>query len=122
MYKKILFASVLLISLSAGKAKAQEAGGQDTLTLYRKQIDSLDKEIINLLGERMKAAKAIGVYKLAHKMEIVQSARFSEVLQNAIRYGNEQGLSADFIKALYNNVHEESVRQQRSLQPAGAKP
>ena len=118
MNKKIFLASIVLISIMTGKANAQDTGRQDTLLTYRQRIDSLDKKIIGLLGERMKAARAIGVYKLTHKIEIVQSSRFREVLQNAIHYGNEQGLSDDFIKALYNDVHEESVRQQKTLQPA----
>ena len=118
MGKKILFAMGILFSLFFGKAKAQaqDAARKDTMTYYRKQIDTLDKQIIDLMGERMKAARAIGIYKMDHQMGVVQSARFEEVLQNAIRRGKEQELSEEFIRALYNDVHKESVRQQEVLQ------
>ena len=111
MCKKIFFSAGLLLSLLAGKAQTV-----DTLGYYRKQIDTLDKQIIDLLGERMKAARAIGIYKLDHHIGVVQSARFEEVLNNAIRRGKDRQLSEAFIRALYNDVHAESVKQQEALQ------
>jgi len=116
MGKKILISMSILCSLFLGNVKAQDAVRKDTMTYYRKQIDTLDKQIIDLLGQRMKAARAIGIYKMDHQMGVVQSARFEEVLRNAIRRGKEQQLSEEFIRALYNDVHTESVRQQETLQ------
>ena len=63
-----------------------------------------------------KAARAIGIYKMDHQIGVVQSARFEEVLQNAIRRGQGQQLSEEFVRALYNDVHKESVHQQEVLQ------
>ena len=64
----------------------------------------------------MKAARAIGIYKLDHQIGVVQSARFEEVLQHAIQRGKERQLSEAFIRALYNDVHQESIHQQEVLQ------
>ena len=86
------------------------------MSYYRSQIDTLDKQIIDLLGERMKAARAIGIYKMDHQIGVVQSARFEEVLQQAINRGKERQLSEEFVRTLYNDVHKESVRQQEVLQ------
>jgi chorismate mutase len=116
MHKKIVFSMGILLSLFFGKAKAQDAVRQDTLGYYRKQIDTLDQQIIDLLGERMKAARAIGIYKLDHQIGVVQSARFEEVLQHAIQRGKERQLSEAFIRALYSDVHQESIHQQEVLQ------
>jgi chorismate mutase len=33
---------------------------------YHRQINTLDKQLIDLLGERMKAARIIGMYKMDH--------------------------------------------------------
>jgi len=102
-----------------GKAQAQTQGSAtpqtDTMTLYRDKIDQLDKQIVQLLGERMEAARAIGTYKMAHKIGVVQSNRFNEVLQRAIAEGKQLQLSEEFIKKLYEDVHAESVRQQEAL-------
>src|SRR5438876_1044613 len=108
MQAKIVFSMGLLCSLFLGTVKAQDVKKQDTLTYYRRQIDTLDKQIIDLLGERMKAARAIGIYKLDHNIGVLQTARFEQVVQSAIKQGNERQLSEEFIRALYNDIHQES--------------
>jgi chorismate mutase len=107
---------VIIAAASFSQAKAQSANPKDTLTYNRAQIDTLDSQIIDLLGKRMAAARAIGIYKIDHHIGVVQSARFEEVLQNAIKHGTSLGLSEEFIRALYNDIHKESIRQQEELQ------
>jgi len=102
--------------ITAGKVSAQDTGNKDTLTYYRAQIDTLDNQIIDLLGRRMAAARAIGIYKMDHKITVVQSARFEEVLLKAIKNGMDRHLSEEFIRALYNDIHKESIHQQEQLQ------
>ena len=67
------------------------------------------------MGQRMEAARAIGVYKMDHKIAVVQSTRFNEVLQQAVAAGKAEGFSEEFVKALYEDLHKESVRQQEAL-------
>ena len=106
---------MLTMGLITAHAQSATTAKQDTLTQFRAKINQLDKDIVHLLGERMEAARVIGAYKVAHKMEVVQSSRFNEVLQKAISQGKEEGLSEEFIKALYEAVHKESIRQQEAL-------
>ena len=103
------------MGMMAETAKTQTAAKPDTLTIFRDKINQLDKQLIQLLGERMEAARAIGAYKLTHKMEVVQSNRFNEVLQQAINNGKAVQLSEEFIRALYEDIHKESIRQQEAL-------
>jgi 4-amino-4-deoxychorismate mutase len=113
MKKGVLLAAML--GLGFAKVQAQTSSKSDTLTVYRAKINELDNQIIKLLGERMEAARAIGIYKQAHHMEVLQSARFNEVLEKAIAEGKQQGLSEEFVKALYEDIHKESIRQQEEL-------
>jgi len=115
MSRNVFIPFSIILLLTAGKVSAQDKSNKDTLTYYRTQIDTLDRQIIDLLGQRMAAARAIGIYKMNHKMDVVQSARFEEVLLNAIKRGNQQQLSEEFIRALYNDIHKESVYQQGQL-------
>ncbi|HJT74161.1 MAG TPA: chorismate mutase [Chitinophaga sp.] len=115
MKKGLIITGMLLAGLVNANAQTQATSKQDTLTTFRGKINQLDKEIVHLLGERMAAARAIGTYKMNHKMEVTQSARFNEVLQKAISQGKEEGLSEEFIKALYEDIHKESIRQQEAL-------
>ncbi|ANH83562.1 hypothetical protein A8C56_23615 [Niabella ginsenosidivorans] len=111
MIKKIIGSVSIILCFYTGKVQAQ-----DTLSYYRKQIDTLDKQLVDLLGQRMKAARAIGIYKMDHKIGVVQSARFEEVLKAAIQQGKTRQLSEEFIRALYNDIHKESIHQQELLQ------
>ena len=115
MKKRSFLTGILVIGLITVKAQQQSASQTDTLTIFRTKINQLDQQIIHLLGERMSAARVIGVYKQAHKMEVLQSNRFNEVLQKAIASGKAEGLSEEFIKALYEEIHKESIRQQEAL-------
>jgi chorismate mutase len=110
-----LFLIFIITAVSFDKASAQSVNAKDTLSFYRAQIDSLDSQIVDLLGKRMSAARAIGMYKIDHHTGVVQSARFDEVLQNAIKHGMDLRLSEDFIRRLYNDIHKESIRQQEEL-------
>ncbi|MFC6101406.1 chorismate mutase [Olivibacter domesticus] len=115
MRKIITITSICVMGIMAARAQDHAVLAQDTMTVYRKKIDKLDKEIIHLLGDRMQAARTIGAYKVKHKVAVVQPDRFNKVLQQAVIEGEKVGLSADFVKKLYEDVHTESVRQEEEL-------
>ena len=119
MHKIIIIFVICFMGITGGvKAQDNAVPPADTMTIYRKKIDELDKKIIQLLGERIEAAKAIGAYKMAHNVAVVQPDRFKKVLQQAISEGQKVGLSAAFIRKLYAAVHAESVRQEEGLKRA----
>ncbi|MDB5111709.1 MAG: chorismate mutase [Mucilaginibacter sp.] len=55
-----------------------------TLENNRKKIDRIDKQLIELIGEREKIVKEIGIYKAKNNMAPLQAARFQQVLNKAI--------------------------------------
>ncbi len=87
-----------------------EINNQQDLDFSRKEIDSLDRQLIKILGERERIAKAIGIYKARNKIPPLQEARFKQVVENAIAAGAAEGLSTDFITELMNAIHKESLR------------
>lgn len=70
------------------------------------------RAIIRLLAKRMRISKEIGVYKKEHNMPILQSPRYSEILEKRSCMGEQMDLSPDFVKEILKEIHEESVRQQ----------
>ena len=61
------------------------------LKTCREEIDAIDQQIIALFEQRMNVAKDVITYKLAHDMEIFQSAREQEVIEkNVNRIRNEE--------------------------------
>lgn len=84
----------------------------ESLDSLRKQIDALDEQLLNLLTKRMRVSREIAQYKKAHDMAVVQTGRYSEILDTRAVQGSLCGMAPDFIKKVFEAVHEESVRQQ----------
>lgn len=78
----------------------------------RKQIDELDNQLIELLAKRMRVCREIGQYKKEHNMTVLQTSRYNEILDKRGAQGVLCGMSSEFIRSVFEEVHEESVRQQ----------
>ena len=85
------------------------------ITQLRKQIDTIDNQLMDLLSKRMRVCREIGQYKKEHNMTVLQTGRYSEILDKRGAQGALCGMSADFVKQVYEHIHEESVRQQLEI-------
>lgn len=86
-----------------------------SLASLRKQIDEIDNELIDLLARRMGISREIGMYKKEHGLTVVQTKRYSEILDKRAAQGALKGIESDCIKKIFESIHEESVRQQINL-------
>lgn len=84
----------------------------ENLSQLRSQIDSIDEQLLELLAKRMRVSREIGVYKKEHNMPVLQSPRYSELLEKRASMGKTMDLSTEFVKEILKEIHEESVRQQ----------
>ena len=87
----------------------------ENLNELRKQIDECDDNLIQELAKRMRVAREIGTYKKEHGMTILQTGRYNEILEKRGSQGALCGMDADFIKKVFEAIHEESVRQQMEI-------
>ena len=87
----------------------------DQLLDLRKEIDKIDNAIIELLAKRMKICRGIGEYKKETGMTIVQTRRYSEILDKRGAQGTLLGVGMECIKEIFENIHKESVRQQMEV-------
>ena len=85
------------------------------INLMRKQIDELDNQLMELLAKRMKVCREIGEYKKEHNMTVLQTSRYNEILNKRGAQGSLWGMAPNFIKTVFEAVHEESVRQQMDI-------
>jgi chorismate mutase len=81
----------------------------------RNEIDEIDEELINILGNRMKIAQKIGSYKKRNNIAILQTDRWSEILEKAVAKGNKKGLSNEFIESILRAIHDESISHQEKV-------
>lgn len=84
----------------------------ESLETLRKQIDTLDNDILELLTKRMRVSREIGQYKKQHNMTVVQTHRYGEILTKRGAQGVLNGMSDEFVRRVFEAIHEESVRQQ----------
>lgn len=87
----------------------------DRLKDMRKEIDEIDNALIDLLAKRMKICRGIGQYKKDNGMTIVQTKRYSEILDKRGAQGSLMGVGTDCVKSIFEKIHEESVRQQMEI-------
>lgn len=87
----------------------------ENLASLRMHIDECDNELLNILAKRMRVAKEIGTFKKEHNMQIVQAARYDEIMQRRIKQAESLGLNPEFMKEVMQAIHEESVNLQLSL-------
>ena len=63
----------------------------------RTQIDDLDSELLEVLKRRMNVAELIGQNKKENGVTILQTDRWSKILENRIKIGGKYNLSEEFI-------------------------
>ncbi len=84
----------------------------------RAQINQLDDELLQLLGQRMKVADKIGTYKKENNVTILQTNRWNAILERAFINGEKMGLSKEFITKYFDAVHMESINHQNRIMNA----
>ncbi|MBC7937351.1 MAG: bifunctional 3-deoxy-7-phosphoheptulonate synthase/chorismate mutase type II [Rhizobacter sp.] len=85
------------------------------LATLREQINHIDDELLTLIGQRMKIADKIGIYKRDNNVTILQTNRWNEILDRAVNKGEQLGLSKEFIIRYFDAVHLESISHQNKV-------
>lgn len=88
---------------------------QKNLDFLRQEINQIDDDLINLLGERMGIARKIGDYKKQNNMTILQPKRWQEILDKAQIKGDQNLLSKGFVSKFLRAIHDESIDQQEKI-------
>ena len=87
----------------------------ENLNELRNQIDECDNSIIEILAKRMRICREIGTYKKEHGLTILQAERYNEILEKRGAQGETCGMSAEFVRYVFEAIHGESVRQQMEI-------
>lgn len=81
----------------------------------RTQIDDLDSELLEVLKRRMNVAELIGQNKKENGVTILQTDRWSKILENRIKIGGKYNLSEEFMIKLLKAIHQESINRQTKV-------
>jgi chorismate mutase len=107
--KTILDEIVLRRSDSANNAFVESLKG------IRSKIDNVDDDLIKLLGKRMALVDEIGEAKKENNVTILQVGRYENILNDKISKGEDENLSAEFVKTIYEFIHQNSIKRQEKI-------
>jgi chorismate mutase len=105
----------LLNTLIYRNISAENSEYLSNLESLRSQIDSVDYQLIELIGDRMKIVENIGKYKKDNNITILQIKRWTDILESRKDLAVKIGISESFIKNLLKLIHEESIRVQKEI-------
>lgn len=108
----------LLGSLVLRTTKSDDAVFIHNLEDLRETINEFDHKIMDLLSQRMQVAEKIGEYKKANGITILQPNRWKHILETRMEEGEGLGLSNQFVRELYNAIHNESIHHQNTIMNA----
>lgn len=105
----------LLDSIIWRKENVSSPSFHEALDRFREQINQIDDELLQLIGQRMNIAEKIGEYKKNNKVTILQTARWNEILEKATKNGSKLGLSDEFVVKYMDAIHMESINRQNKI-------
>lgn len=105
----------LLESLVIRDNTSDDESYREGIDALRAHIDLIDEDLLKLLSDRMAVSRKIGAYKREHNVAILQTGRWEQLLQDMVERGGALGLSEEAVKAVFNAIHDESVRVQNEV-------
>lgn len=111
----------LLSNLIIRKQACDDMEGMLKLESLRQLMDSVDAEIIDLLRRRTELSEQVGIVKQESNMAAYQPDRWREIVETRTQQGAKYGMAAEYITALYELIHHESIRRQLEVMGGGEK-
>lgn len=70
---------------------------------------------MEVLSRRLELVKKVGQYKKDKNVAIFQLERWNKIIENRPLWGEKLNLNADFVKSIYQDIHDESIRIQTDI-------
>ncbi|MEO9967143.1 MAG: chorismate mutase [Reichenbachiella sp.] len=84
----------------------------------RTKIDKIDNELLEVMASRMQVAEEIAMHKKDHNITILQVNRYEEIMNNRVEKGKKLLLKEEFVKNLYEMIHNNSIKRQTEIMNA----
>ncbi|MCL2888454.1 MAG: chorismate mutase [Elusimicrobia bacterium] len=81
----------------------------------RREIDALDERLTEILAQRQRLVKEIGLYKKANNLSALDEKRKKEVLEKFKRRADSAGIERAFAADLYELIHRYAVKIEEEI-------
>lgn len=78
----------------------------------RQVLDSMDAEIIEIVGKRMELVKELARIKGENNMPIFQQERWREIVETRTEWGTKNNLNNEFVLKIFELIHDKSIKTQ----------
>ena len=96
---------------------------QEALTALRREIDTIDEQLVNLLARRHSTVQQVTAIKQAHRLPVYHPAREEDLVSERRAQARRAGLDPDHVEELYRCILRQSrVRQAAHLTREGVRP
>jgi isochorismate pyruvate lyase len=86
----------------------------DTITDIRNEIDTLDRQIIEIIGKRFMYVKEIVRFK-SNEEDVIAQKRYEEVLLKRREWAKNQNLNPEIIENVYKMLIQYFIDEQMKL-------
>ena len=100
------------------KFRSPTSKDKDFITVLkelREQIDHVDKELFEILAQRMDIVEKMGLYKKKNNVTVFQKDRWQEISDTRNKWAEELGLNTEFTWDLFKLIHDASIRRQEHI-------
>lgn len=102
----------LMASLKTKKENTRAGEYLSHIDALRKEIDGLDRQLLDGLSRRMEIVRDISRQKERYGVSFFQPRRWRTIVEDRTRYGVAKKLDPDFVHRLFEGIHEEALRWQ----------
>jgi|SRR5690242_20109956 len=87
----------------------------EELLRFRKELDELDRRLIDTIAERFAICRRVAEYKAEHQIPMMQPARVLEVKKRAAERAMTAGIAERFALELYDLIISEACRMEDEI-------
>ncbi|MFQ5678551.1 MAG: chorismate mutase [Gemmatimonadota bacterium] len=109
----------LLRDLRVRKTWSEDAEFNASLEALREEIDRIDTELLEALALRMRSVERIARWKRARNVTSLQLGRWDALLADRMRKALDLRLRPEYVRKIYDVIHQESIRRQSQLMNDG---
>jgi len=96
-----------------------DAHNLDELSVYRAKINNLNEDLLNLLCLRFEVIKEVSLLKKAHKIEVMQPDRVTEIIEFSRTYFSNRELDPDLIAPIFEKIIEQACVLEETMMSPG---
>lgn len=87
----------------------------EQLLELRASIDNIDAALVNILAERFRCTKAVGVLKATHSLPAADPDREKKQIERLRTLANDAQLDPDFAEKFLNFIIREVIRHHEAI-------